>query len=144
VYLLCLSLCYIMQGRQLFGESMFLQSLSCFVGRKSSYYFVQLCYRWSLLVWIIGFGPMSLHWLQGMPFWASWLWLWCSVPFGHIWQSPQIVHQECNQTTSSHTPKASICYSITLLIAKAPPWPHLILGPPPWLAMQPRERESQD
>jgi hypothetical protein len=24
-------------------------------------------------VWIIGFGPMSLHWLQGMPFWASWL-----------------------------------------------------------------------
>jgi hypothetical protein len=61
-----------MQGRQLFGENMFLQSLGCFVGRKSSYH-AHLCYCWSLLVWIIGLGPMSLHWLQGMPFWASWL-----------------------------------------------------------------------
>jgi hypothetical protein len=51
---------------------MFLQSLGCFVGRKSSYP-VHKCYSWLLLVWIIGFGPMSLHWLQGMPFWASWL-----------------------------------------------------------------------
>jgi hypothetical protein len=46
VYLLCLSLCYIMQGRQLFGESMFLQSLSCFVGMRKSSYHVHVCYRW--------------------------------------------------------------------------------------------------
>jgi hypothetical protein len=43
-----------------------------YLGRKNSYH-VHLCYCWLLLVWSIGFGPMSLHWLQGMPFWASWL-----------------------------------------------------------------------
>jgi hypothetical protein len=26
-----------------------------------------------LFDWVHGFGSMSLHWLQGMPFWASWL-----------------------------------------------------------------------
>jgi hypothetical protein len=29
--------------------------------------------QYQLFVWIIGFGPMSLHCLQGMPFWASYL-----------------------------------------------------------------------
>jgi hypothetical protein len=40
-------------------------------------------------------AAMSLHWLQGMPFWASWLWLWFFHVSFHGWgaskNSPQVL-----------------------------------------------------
>jgi hypothetical protein len=83
-------------GKALYNDEHVHHALAYLLGKKSSYHvhvfcnsldgrrpanlqtalvtsYVHVCYCWSLLVWIIGFGPMSLHWLQGMPFWASWL-----------------------------------------------------------------------
>jgi hypothetical protein len=52
--------------------SIFLQPTDLFLRKEES---ISCPYMLSLVtfVWIMDFGPMSLHWLQGMPFWASWL-----------------------------------------------------------------------
>jgi hypothetical protein len=46
---------------------------------------------------------MSLHWLQGMPFWASWLWLWLwglVVAAGSIYTVPSRVWGEASYRLS--------------------------------------------
>jgi hypothetical protein len=51
---------------------MFLQPTDLFLRKE----FISCPFMLSLVAFgldSIGFGPMSLHWLQGMPFWASWL-----------------------------------------------------------------------